>query len=310
MPHHILAAIRSQPWAILPGYLEAIEAIAQRVLSAPAVQAVADDGHTERHLEALAVMGERVQGTRGAAVRDGVGSLAIMGPIFPRAAMLNPSGAGATALDHAAADLRTLQADKSVKRIMLVVDSPGGVVTDVEQFGRLVASSEKPIAAHVTGMGCSAAYWIASQASAGLSLDPTGVVGSIGVAMSTSVQEGPDVRGRRDLDITSSNAPNKRPDLNTEEGRASVREMLDAIEGVFIAAVAKGRGVSEATVKRDFGAGGTKTGKQAKEAGMVDRVEADGLEGAIRRLAKSAPASSGRSARAASLELAQLRAGL
>jgi hypothetical protein len=98
MPHRVLAAIRSQPWAIADGYLEAIEQIAQRALSAPAVQAVADDGHIERHAAAIAVMGERVSGTRGAAARDGVGCLPIMGPIFPRAAMLSPSGAGATAL--------------------------------------------------------------------------------------------------------------------------------------------------------------------------------------------------------------------
>jgi ClpP class serine protease len=139
-------------------------------------------------------------------------------------------------------------------------------------------------------------------------------VGSIGVAMSTSYQENADALGRRTVDVTSSSAPNKRPDMSTEEGRAVVREMLDAIEDVFIAAVAKARGVSVATVKADFGKGGTKTGKQAKEAGMVDRVEADGLDGAIRRLAKSAPAprgsAGGRSARAASLELAHLRAGL
>lgn len=306
MSDRILAAIRSQPWAIMPGYLEAIEALAIRALDHPAVGEVAGDGHAERHFEAIAQMGERVSGTRSAAVRDGVGALPMFGPILPRAAMVKPSGAGAVALDHLAADLRVLQADKGVRRIMLVIDSPGGAVTGVGEFARLVAQSEKPITAHVTGMCCSAAYWIGSQARE-ISIDPIGMAGSIGVMMGGSVQEGPDAQGRREVSIVSSGAPNKRPDLSTEEGRASVREMIDALEDVFIETVARGRGVTEATVRQDFGAGGTKTGKHAKAAGMVDRVEGEGLDGAIRRLSSRAPATSRRTA-AAHLELAQFRA--
>lgn len=308
MSDRILAAIRSVPWAIMPGYLEAIEAMAVRALEHPAVQAIAEDGHAERHFAAIAQMGERVAGTRGAAIRDGVGALPIMGPIFPRAAMINPSGAGAVALDHLAADWRVLQADKSVRKIMLVVDSPGGVTTDISSFARLVASSSKPVVAHVTGQGCSAAYWIISQASE-ISMDATAMVGSIGVMMGGSVQENPDQAGRREVAIVSSNAPNKRPDLTTEDGRATVRETVDAIESVFIAAVARGRGVTEATVRSDFGAGGVRAGARAVEARMADRVEADGLDGAIRRLSARNP-STRRTAAENNLKLAQARAGL
>ena len=84
--------------------------------------------------------------------------------------------------------------------------------------------------------------------------------------------------------------------------------MLDGIEAVFIENVARGRGVSAAQVRADFGAGGTLTGKAAKAAGMVDRIEPDGLDGAIRRLAKSGPAPR-RTAAANTLALAQIRAG-
>lgn len=304
----VLAAIRSLPWAIMPGYLEAIEALAVRALDHPAVQAVAEDGHADRHFAAIAQMGERVAGTRSAAVRDGVGALPIMGPILPRAAMINPSGAGAVALDHLAADWRVLQADKAVRKILLVVDSPGGVTTDVASFARLVAQSPKPVVAHVTGMGCSAAYWMISGASE-ISLDATAMVGSIGVMMGGSVQEAPDQAGRRDVAIVSSNAPNKRPDLTSEDGRAVVLETVDAIEAVFIAAVARGRGVSEATVRSDFAQGGIRAGARAVEARMADRVESDGLDGAIRRLSARNP-STRRTAAENNLKLAQARASL
>lgn len=302
---HILAAIRSQPWAILPGHLAAIEAIALRIHDDPAVLALKQDGHAERQISAVAQMGARASGTRTAMLRDGVGLLPLTGPVFPRANVMTEYS-GASSLDVAAADLRGLQASPDVRNILMVVDSPGGAVAQVNDFARLVAASPKPISVHVTGLCCSAAYWIASNAAGGISSDPTCVVGSIGVLISTSYQEQADSEGRRDLEIASSNAPNKRPDLATEEGRAEIRQMLDGIEAIFIQNVACGRNVSEAVVRSEFGAGGTKTGKEAKAAGMIDRIEADGLDGAIRRL--SARTGTSRRTAAANLELAQVRA--
>jgi ClpP class serine protease len=308
MNEHILGAIRSEPWAIVPGYLAAIEAIALRMMEHPSLLAVERDGHQARFAEASARIGERARGTQTAALRDGVGSLPIFGPVFPRAGGLATSGA--TTLDAVAADLRALEASPDVRQILMVMDTPGGAVSGVSDFARLVASCSKPISVHVVGQCCSAGYWIASQAPGGISADPTGIVGSIGVCMSSSYQEGPDSRGHRSIDIVSSNAPYKRPDLSTEEGRAALRETLDALETVFIQTVARGRGVTEATVRSDFGRGGIKTGKDAKAAGMIDRVEADGLDGAIRRLARSAPPAAPRRAAANILTLAQARAGL
>lgn len=306
MNSHVLAAIRSQPWAILSGHLAAIEAIALRVMDDPALLALKEDGHVERQIGAVARMGERAPGTRKAMLRDGVGMLPITGPIFPRASLLTELS-GATSLDVAAADLRALQAAPDVRNILMVVDSPGGAVAQVNDFARLVAASPKPVSVHVTGLCCSAAYWIGSAAAGGVSMDPTGVVGSIGVLISTSYQVEADQDGRRDLEIASSNAPNKRPDLSTPEGQAQIRSMLDGIEEVFIASVARGRGVTEATVRRDFGAGGTITGKAAKAAGMVDRIESDGLDGAIMRLAKTGSTTPRRDRAANALTLAQLR---
>lgn len=307
MRGHVLAAIRSQPWAILPGYLEAIEAVALRVLDDPAVLAVKDDGHADRQLSAVAAMGQRAPATRKAMLRDGVGMLPVMGPVFPRANMMTEYS-GACSLDVAAADLRALQASPDVRNILMVIDSPGGAVAQVNDFARMVAASTKPVSVHITGMCCSAAYWIGSAAAGGMSMDPTGVAGSIGVMISTSYQVEPDANGYRDLDIASSNAPNKRPDMSTEEGQAQVRQMLNGIEAVFIASVARGRGVTEARVRSDFGAGGILTGQAALDAGMVDRIEVDGLDGAIRRLAKAGASNPRRQTAANSQTLAQLRA--
>jgi ClpP class serine protease len=274
----------------------------------PALIEVERDGHQARFEAATARMGERAPGTRTAALRDGVGSLPVFGPIFPRASGLSTSGA--TTLDVMAADLRALDASSDVRNILITMDSPGGAVAGIHDFGQFLRSINKPVSVHVTGQCCSAAYWIASQASGGISVDPTSLVGSIGVCMSSSYQENADASGRRSVDIVSTGAPNKRPDLATQEGRDALLPMLDALEAVFIGTVAKGRGVTEATVRAEFGKGGTLTGKDAKAAGMVDRVEAEGLDAAIRRLARSAPPAAPRRTAAANRNtVALLRAG-
>ena len=282
MNSRILAAIRSQPWAILPEYMNAIEAIAMRCHDDPAIAKIEVDGHEERMAEAIAEMGSPMPGVPGAAFRDGVASLPLFGPIFPRANFMTEMS-GATSLANMAAKFRKLEADNAVAKILLVSDSPGGLITDVRAFGQLVANSNKPVTVFASGLCCSAAYHICSQAKEVIA-DPFALIGSLGVMMSGSVQEKPDNAGRRSVDVTSTNAPDKRLDLATEEGREKVRAMIDGIEEVFIKDVASGRGVSVSTVKQDFGRGGTMSARQAKEAGMIDRVEPNGLSATLSRL--------------------------
>lgn len=307
MHNRILAAIRSQPWAILPEYMDAIEAIALRALDNPAVIGVEVDGHKQRMAEAIAEMGAPFPGARAAAIRDGVGSLPLFGPIFPRANVMTEVS-GASSLATLAADFRKLEASSDVRNILIVADSPGGAITDVRAFASMIAASSKPVTVFASGYCCSAAYHICSQAKE-IVADPFALIGSIGIMMAGSVQEAPDSSGSRAVHIVSSNAPDKRPDLATEEGQAKVREMLDGIEEVFLSDVARGRKVSVSTVKQDFGRGGTKSARQAKEAGMIDRVEAGGLSAVIARLSQPVRSATPRRAAAAlSLEVAQMRA--
>ena len=307
MNNRVLAAIRSQPWAIMPEYLDAIEAIALRALDNPAIVTIEGDGHQQRMAEAIAEMGAPMPGTRSVAIRQGVASIPLFGPIFPRANIMTEMS-GATSLATLAADLRKAEASPDVRNILIVADSPGGQITDVRAFAALIAGASKPVTVFVSGMCCSAAYHICSQASE-IIADPFALVGSIGVAIAGSVQEAPDSNGNRAVTIVSSNAMDKRLDLSTDDGQAKVRAMLDGIEEVFLADVARGRGVSVSTVKQNFGRGGTMSARQAKEAGMIDRVEAGGLAAVLSRLSGPVRSATPRRAAAAlSLEVAQIRA--
>jgi len=158
-------------------------------------------------------------------------------------------------------------ADKSVKSIQLLFGSaPGGTVEGL--FGAMdaIKNSAKKVTAHVKYMAASAAYALATQAQS-ITVENRGVmVGSVGVAIDTRVDDG-------DISITSTEAPDKRPDLTTDEGKASVVKQLDAIHALMAEYIAKGRGISVKDVNENYGRGGMLLADEAKQAGMIDKIK-------------------------------------
>lgn len=206
--------------------------------------------------------------------RDGVAVVPIVGPIFPRANLMTEMSGTGTSAAMLANDLQVARDSADVGAVLLMVDSPGGSPTGINALAdQLYAMrGRKRVLAHVTGSAASAAYWIVSSAGE-VALDKTGIVGSIGVVAAISKQVEPDASGNLSIEIVSSNAPNKRPDPQTEDGTAEIRALLDSIETQFIADVARGRKTTPARVRGDFGAGGVKVGTSAVAAGMADRVQ-------------------------------------
>lgn len=265
-------ALTAEPWAIEPSWLPLLAAVAQRDHSSPHVQE--RDDWVQRDFALMAGPGaQKLPGASRAYIVDGVAVIPVTGPIFPRANMMTEQS-GATSITTLSADYRAALASPDVGGIMLLVDSPGGAVSGINSFADLVAAGtkKKMTCAHVSGTCASAAYWIASSASQ-ITMERTGIVGSIGVVACLAKQVAPDREGMMDVEVVSSNAPAKRVDPTTEDGASEVRKTLDAIEASFIADVARGRGVTVAQVKSDFGQGGVKVGSAAVSAGMADRVQ-------------------------------------
>jgi ClpP class serine protease len=274
MTTRAFAAVLAQPWAIDPSWLPLIAALAQRAHDAPEVIAARE--------------ARPLNGARRATMRDGVAVLPLHGPIFPRANVLTETS-GATSLQMLASDLQKALDDPQVRAVLLDIDSPGGAVSGVNEFAGMVraARAVKPVAAYVGGAGTSAAYWIASAASP-LVVEPTAMLGSIGVVAGAEYQEAPDPRGYRQVEIVSSNAVDKHPDGAREGGRATIRAVLDRIEAEFVDAVARHRNVTRGAVLSDFGRGGVKVGADAVAAGMADRVGS--FEQILAELAAAGPA--------------------
>ena len=253
-----LQAVMAERWAITEEGLRTILAIANR----------------EGDLEALkSKLGEELPGTRRAEKRGNVAVVPISGPIF-RYANLFTEFSGATSLGMLSLDFQKALEDDSVSSILLYPDSPGGQVNGTNEFADMVhrANQIKPVVAYVGGTAASAAYW-AISGSREIVVDDTACLGSIGVVATFR----DDSKARKDMgietiEIVSSASPNKRPDIKTKEGKALVLSELDALADVFIAKVAKHRGVSEEQVRSDFGQGGVFIGAHAVEAGLADRT--------------------------------------
>ncbi len=272
-----LHALTAEPWAIRPDYLHFMASLAMLDRDARAERRAAE-GEDWFRLDLQAAAGpsaQRMEGARYAMLTgEGVAVIPVVGPIFPRANVMTEMSGSGTSAAMLARDLQLARDSADVGAILLMVDSPGGSPTGINAVADQLDAmrGRKRVVAHVSGSAASAAYWIVSSAGE-IATDKTGMLGSIGVVAALTKQVEPDASGTLAIQIVSTNAPNKRPDPQTEDGAAQIRSLLDSIETQFIADVARGRRTTPARVKSDFGAGGTKVGADAVAAGMADRVQ-------------------------------------
>ncbi len=115
-------------------------------------------------------------------VEDGVGVIAIDGPIIRKPDIFARVLLGATDSEEIGSAIREAGSRADIRAVFLDIDSPGGTVAGTPELASAVASlsDRKPVYAFSSGLMCSAAYWIASQARA-IYATPSARVGSIGV---------------------------------------------------------------------------------------------------------------------------------
>jgi len=192
--------------------------------------------------------------------------------------------------------LRAAAKDKSVKAVVLRVNSPGGTVTASDTMYELVRDfrrqTKKPVIASTQEVCASGAYYISCAADQ-IVAHPTSVIGSIGVLFSTMEFEGALGKlGVRAESIKSGplkdmGSPFKA--LNRNE-RAVMQEMVDEYFRRFVAVVDDARDLKEPQPTLPLAAdyagvfsGRVFSGERAVELGLADR--AGRLEDAI-KLAK------------------------
>ena len=174
-------------------------------------------------------------------------------------------GGGNTTYSEIVAALAEADKDPNVKDATVNIDSPGGNFDGLFEALAAIQAFSKPITAKVTNLAASAAYAIASQCNSIVVSNRAARVGSIGVVATFYVYDD-------EIEITSTQAPKKRPDVTTDEGKAMVREELDAMHDLFVDSIAKGRGKTVETINAEFGQGATLLADNALKRGMIDAI--------------------------------------
>lgn len=192
---------------------------------------------------------------------------------------------GETTVESLEKTVRQYANDPSIKSIVLDIDSPGGSASGMPELAATIRSlrSKKPIVAVANGIAASAAFNIGASASA-FYASPSSLVGSVGVyALHMDYSDAMAKEGIKPSFVSAGKFKvegNQFEPLG-DDARAHMQHIVDETYAQFVTDVSKGRRVSEATVKRDFGQGRVVTAREAKAAGMVDDILT--LEQAITR---------------------------
>ena len=179
--------------------------------------------------------------------------------------------------------LRRYRRNRSVKAVVLRVDSPGGAVGPSQEIFRQVQRlvQEKTVVASFGAVAASGAYYAACPATK-IMANPGTLTGSIGVVMEITNVEGlmQWIRIRHQV-IKSGKFKDVGSPFRemTPAERAFLQGFVDDVHAQFEEAVAQGRHLDSAAVHK-LADGRIFTGRQAKELGLVDEI--GNLEDAIR----------------------------
>lgn len=179
-------------------------------------------------------------------------------------------GGGNTTYSDIIAALASADANPDVSEIILSIDSPGGTIDGLFDAIAAIRNTSKPTRAVVHNMAASAAFGLAAQADTIEAANAAARIGSVGVAASFQIYDD-------EVTITSTEAPDKRPDVTTDAGKAVVRKELDGLHDLFVGAIAEGRGTTAEKINADYGRGATLLAGEAVQRGMIDSIQATKL---------------------------------
>lgn len=196
----------------------------------------------------------------------------ISGILTPRPSFMAAFfGGGNTTYAEIISAIDAVEQNEDIKEAIFRIDSPGGSVDGMFDAMSAIANMKTPNKA-IVSQAASAAFGLASQADEIVASSKAAVFGSIGIVSGFFIEE-------NFVEITSSNAENKRPDVSTEKGKAVVREFLDEIETLFGNQIAAGRRTTREKVNAEFGRGSVMLAESALKRGMIDSIQSTGLAG-------------------------------
>lgn len=213
----------------------------------------------------------------------GIAVIGVHGPIFKDPAWARWFGGVSTLVLRR--QLALAIEDPDVHGVLLHVDSPGGHVAGVQEAAAAVAATRRklPVHAYIEDMGCSAAYWIASQAGR-VSINPLGLGGNVGCWLAVYDLSRMFTEAGIETHVVTT-GPLKAIGVMgseiTDEQLDELQRYTDLIGEAFFADVARGRKLG-ARKMATIQTGRCFAGDEALQAGVVDAVET--VEAAIANL--------------------------
>ena len=183
-------------------------------------------------------------------------------------------GVDATGYDEIMREINEASTDSKVSAIEMMINSPGGMVSGVEQAADAIynARQTKTVTAVVDDLAASGAYWLASQANNIIAAGKTAEIGSIGVYSVYYDWTGWDEKmGIKTVVIRSGEHKGMGADMITDAQIAAVQEIIDGLASQFIDAVARGRSKQSQDISK-LATGRMWIADAARELGLIDSV--------------------------------------
>jgi signal peptide peptidase SppA len=287
---HIADRVLNRPLMIMPEKLAIISSVLEGRIGIEAVAPSADVQipDSSRHVGTYEQDPAKPEGVKKPyrTTADGIAIIPVIGSLVGRGGWLSALS-GIQSYENLKFALGAAAADKSVRAMVLDIDSPGGEAVGAFETADAVraAAAQKEVVAVATGLCCSAAYAIASAASSVVTTKSS-VIGSIGVVMlhadySHALHERGVVptlihAGKRKVDGT----PYK---PLTDEVKAELKAEVEKFNSLFVATVAEGRKslTPDAILAMEAG---TYIGAAAVKVKLADSVGS--LEAVLARLSK------------------------
>lgn len=268
-----LAVPLSKYWAMDYGYfMSSLNSLLS--MSASDAMSMASEGRARMEQEASDFSSGKKKPYQ---LKDGVAYIDLVGPMTKRPncmAEMFGGGAGASTMRTRQA-LRAAIADPDAKKIMLMIESPGGEVNGAFDLAGDIAKANriKPVTAYIEDMGASAAYLVASQAGK-IYANSNAITGSIGVYQELhDTSKAASFKGIKVHVIKAGEhkAIGHPGTEITEEQLAVVQANTNKLHGLFLRAVNRGRGLDAKALAR-VADGGIYIGADGKRAGLIDDI--------------------------------------
>ena len=195
----------------------------------------------------------------------------------------SPGGSQSIGSDTLSKAIDDAREDKTIKAIVIRVDSPGGsgLASDIIWHSVVAAKEKKPVVISMGDVAASGGYYIACGASK-IVAQPSTITGSIGVVAGKPVMRGfYDWLGISNTYVMRGKNAGmfRETEKFSDEERAKFEDWIKTTYyNDFVPKVAKGRGKDAAYID-SVGQGRVWTGSQGQERGLVD--EFGGLDRAI-----------------------------